>query len=356
MMAGALVALAWANLSPASYHHWTPLLHFPVNDVAMTFFFGVATKEIVEAAAPGGALHSIRRGAVPVIAAIGGMIGPAFLYLALAHAAGRPDLGPGWAIPTATDIAFSYVVARRIFPQTHPAIPFLLLLAIADDAFGLIILALFYPSAPLQPVYLLLVLAACVTAWGLRRARVFSFWPYILGAGSVSWAGLYAGGFHPALALVPVLWFLPRTPHDPGLYVEGPADPHDTLTAFEHWWTTPVEIALFFFALGNAGVPLTSVGTATWIVWLALLAGKPIGVMVAVWLAERAGFRRPASLEWPDVAVLGMAAGVGLTVSLFFATAAFPPGTVLDQAKLGALFSVSAGALAIGLRRLLVLR
>src|SRR5688572_5599013 len=90
MVTGALIALIWANLSPEGYERFTHPLHFAVNDVAMAFFFGLAMKEIIEATAPGGPLYSLRRAAVPVIAAVGGMAGPALLYVGMAAATGRP--------------------------------------------------------------------------------------------------------------------------------------------------------------------------------------------------------------------------------------------------------------------------
>ena len=102
----------------------------------MAFFFALATKEVVEATAPGGALHSPRRAALPLVAAVGGMLGPALIFLRLTIVFDRPNLERGWAIPCATDIAFSYLAARIVFGAKHPAIPFLLLLAIADDALG----------------------------------------------------------------------------------------------------------------------------------------------------------------------------------------------------------------------------
>ena len=354
MIGGATAALAWANLDHESYEAFTHPLHFFVNDIAMAFFFGLATKEIVEATAPGGALHSMRRAAVPVLAAVGGMAGPALLYVMLSYAVDRPDIVRGWAIPCATDIAFSYLVARLVFPPTSPAIPFLLLLAIADDALGLILLATFYPSAPVQPGYFVVIVgAACVGAFVLRARRTMTFWPYILGPGVISWWGFYLGGLHPALALVPVLPFLPHAKRDPGLFLDG-AQPHDDpLTQFEHWWKLPVEFILFFFALTNAGVPVTSIGVVTWIVLGSLLAGKPMGIAMATWLAERAGLERPAGLHWSDLGIVGLMAGIGFTVALFFTTASFPPGVTLDQAKLGALLSVSAGAIAVAAARLL---
>jgi NhaA family Na+:H+ antiporter len=348
MVAGAIVALLWANLHPASYTRTADALHFAINDIAMAFFFGLAMKEIIEATAPGGALHSVRRAAMPVVAALGGMVGPAALYVVLVLAFGRPDMLRGWAIPCATDIAFSYLVIRAVFRPTHGAVPFLLLLAIADDAFGLVLLAAFYPTTARQPIpFVVLVGLACALAFALRSRNTRSFWPYVGGAGALSWAGFYLGGFHPALALVPVLPFVPHAARDPGLYVDGDSPPHDPLNAFEHWWSTPVEFILFFFALANAGLPITQTGALTWIVLVSLLAGKPIGIGIATWCAERVGLRRPEGVGWREMVVVGFAAGIGFTVALFFASAAFPPGETMDHAKLGAMLSVSAAVLAL---------
>ena len=111
------------------------------------------------------------------------------------------------------------MIARVIFSSGHPAIPFLLLLAIADDALGLMILAVFYPSGPLSIAALaMLMTASLLVALWLKRRGVRSFWPYVLGPGSLSWAALYFGGFHPALALVPVIPFMPHSARDLGLF------------------------------------------------------------------------------------------------------------------------------------------
>src|SRR5688572_23515390 len=205
LLAGTIAAVAWANLDLESYVHIAHPLHFWVNDVGMVFFFALAAKEVFEATLPGGALASPRQALSPLAAAVGGMTAPALIYVALASFVGPTDLLRGWAIPCATDIAFSAMVARAIFPAGHPAIPFLLLLAIADDALGLIILAIFYPSGTLSFSALgVLMTLAVLTALVLRRRRTQSFWAYVIGPGVLSWAALYFGGFHPALALVPI--------------------------------------------------------------------------------------------------------------------------------------------------------
>lgn len=350
---GAIVALVWANTRPETYQRFSHALLFAVNDVAMVFFFALATKEVVEATAPGGALHTWRRAALPVVAATGGMIGPALIYLLAVHFWGRPVLTRGWAIPCATDIAFSYLVARGIF-RRHPAIPFLLLLAIADDALGLIILAVFYPIGELHLFQASLLMAAALSvSYVIRQRKARSFWPYIVAGGSFSWAALYVGGLHPALALVPIVPFLPHAARDPGLFIEAPPTAHDTLSEFERSWKYPVQVVLFFFGLVNAGVPLQQVGVGTWAVLIAILAGKPIGIIASVVAAVLAGLRLPARLSWADLVVVGFAAAIGFTVALFFATAAFPVGPLLDETKMGALLSVGGSIVAFAAAALL---
>jgi len=356
LIAGTLVALVWANTSLASYEHVTHGLHFAVNDVGMVFFFALAAKEIVEATLPGGPLASIRQAAVPLMAAVGGMIVPAALYTAQAAIAGRPDLMPGWAVPCATDIAFSYLVARMIFPAGHPAIPFLLLLAIADDALGLLLLAAFFPSGPLSPLsFVAFMIPAIAVTVLLARRGVQSFWPYVLIGGGLSWTALYLGGVHPALALVPILPFMPHAARDRGLFDPSEIYLTDTMNRFEHWWKAPVQVILFCFGLVNAGVPLGGLGAGSWIVLTSLVIGKPLGIVTTAALGVLMGLSIPGGLRYRDMVVVGTAAGIGFTVALFFATAAFPAGQVLNEVKMGALLSFAGAPLAVGLGRALAL-
>jgi NhaA family Na+:H+ antiporter len=350
LLVAGLIALIWANGAYESYEHFVHgALHFAVNDVGMVFFFALAMKEISEAMLPGGPLASPREAAVPLLAAAGGMIAPATLYALQVNFEGRPELMPGWAIPCATDIAFSYMAARLVFPRNHPGIPFLLLLAIADDALGLILLALFYPSGPLSLIkFAFFMIPAIGAALALRRLRVLNFWPYALGAGGLSWLALYFGGVHPALALVPIVPFMPHAKRDLGLFDPRELTRPDTMNRFEHWWKVPVQIVLFFFGLVNAGVMFSSVGAGTWIVLLSLLAGKPIGILSFTFLSVKAGLRAPGGLTYLHTAVVGVTAGIGFTVALFFATAAFPGGgAVLAEAKMGALMSFIAAPVAV---------
>jgi NhaA family Na+:H+ antiporter len=353
LLVGTAAAVLWANLDFDSYDAVAHPLHFWVNEVGMVFFFALAAKEVFEATLPGGSLASPRRAFAPLAAAVGGMIAPALIYVALASLHGSADLVRGWAIPCATDIAFSAMVARLIFPPTHPAIPFLLLLAIADDALGLVLLAVFYPSGTLSlAAPLILLPAAIVLALWLRRRRVHSFWAYVIGPGALSWTALYFGGLHPALALVPVVPFMPHSPRDLGLFDRREVQQTDTLSHFEHWWAVPVQVVLLLFGFANAGVPLAQMGPGTYYVLVALLLGKPIGILLFSRAALLAGAHLPRELRIADVLTLGIAASIGFTVSLFFATAAFSEGAALAQTKMGALLSFVAGPLALVVARL----
>jgi Na+:H+ antiporter, NhaA family len=354
LLGGTIAAVLWANLDLGGYDRLTHPLHFWVNDVGMVFFFALAAKEVFEATLPGGPLASRRQAMAPLAAAVGGMVAPALIYIALTSTFGPAELRRGWAIPCATDIAFSAMIARVIFPSGHPAIPFLLLLAIADDALGLIILAVFYPSGPFSAAALgTLMTAAMLAALWLKRRRVRSFWPYVLGPGSLSWAALYFGGFHPALALVPIVPFMPHSPRDLGMFDPSEDLQVDTLNQFEHWWATPVQFVLLLFGLANAGVPFGQVGPGTYFVLAGLLLGKPIGILLFSGVARLAGASPPAELPLADLVVIGIIAAIGFTVSLFFATAAFPAGAALAETKMGALLSFSAAPLAIIASRVL---
>ena len=358
LITGTVAALVWANVDLDSYEAVTHgPLHFIVNDIGMVFFFALAAKEIIEARLPGGPLASTREAALPLLAAAGGMIAPASIYALATLAIGRPELLPGWAVPCATDIAFSYLVARLIFPANHPAIPFLLLLAIADDAMGLMLLALFYPSGPLSLLnFVAFMVPAIGVSYWLKRRRTMSFWPYVIIGGGLSWSALYFGGVHPSLALVPILPFMPHEKRDLGLFSGAETGLPYTMNRFEHAFQVPVQLVLLLFGLANAGVPFGSVGSGTWIVFISLLAGKPIGILLMTVIGMKLGLRVAGGLGYSHVLVVGVTAAIGFTVALFFTTAAFEPGRVLDEAKMGALFSFAAAPIAIVLGRILKLR
>ena len=357
LILGTTIGLLWANSYFPQYSSVSDQLRFLINDIGMAFFFGIAAKEVFEAVLPGGPLDSVRKAAMPIMATIGGMILPAVIFISGAMAFSRSDLLQGWAIPCATDIAFSYMVARFAFGAKHPAIPFLLIIAIADDALGLIILALFYPAGPINLLLFFLLLSAGLgSALVLKRLKVASFWPYISISGPLSWLGFYLGGFHPALALVPIVFVMPHAQSDVGMFEAAKGELTDALNRFEHWWENPVEVILGLFGLINAGVLLTGIHSGTWLVLAGLLAGKPLGICLFCLLGRVLGLRLPARIRWKDIVVIGCAASIGFTVALFVSTVAFGPGENLDAVKMGSLFSFSGILLTIIVAKVLRVR
>ncbi|HEY6509518.1 MAG TPA: Na+/H+ antiporter NhaA, partial [Vicinamibacterales bacterium] len=397
MVLGALIGLVWANVDAASYHafvefplleggpighlhldaeghaHRTLTLHFLINDILMALFFAIAGKEVWEAVVlKNGSLRG-RKAMTPLIATVGGMVGPVTVYLAGAAMIGSfAALAHGWAIPTATDIAFSYLVGRLVFGAGHPAVMFLLLLAIADDAGGLIILAVFYPQGDLAPAWLLVSFGAALTVYLLanRLPRILDarheglpyttfvrqkldFWPYAI-AGCVSWYAFQHAGIHPALGLLPIIPAIPHSDIEFGFFAEEEAHQPDLLNRMEHGLKSPVEVILFFFGLANAGVEFSAMGAATWLVLAGLIIGKPLGITLFGWFAVRVmGLSLPEGMRMSDLVVVGCVAAIGFTVALFVAGVAFPPGPVQDAAKMGALFSFFAAGIAIAVGRIM---
>ena len=391
LVMGAFGALIWANIDYDSYHHLvevvlvkdsyighlhdghrTLTLHYLINDVLMALFFAIAGKEVWEAIIlKNGSLRG-RKALTPLIATAGGLIGPIGIYLLGAFMLGKyAALANGWAIPIATDIAFSYLVARIVFGARHPAVGFLLLLAIADDAAGLIILAVFFPSGDLALEWLLLSVAAAFAVYvlanrlprmldGTNEARPYThmaqklgFWPYLI-AGCASWYGFQQAGIHPALGLLPIIPTIPHADITFGMFDAKKLEQHDLLNDIEHKMKVPVEFILLLFGFANAGVEFSSIGDATWLVLAGLILGKPIGILVMGWIAAKPlGLGMPEGMEIPQLFIIGCIAAIGFTVSLFISAVAFPPGEIQNAAKMGALFSFGAVFLSIAVGRIM---
>ncbi|KAF0219228.1 MAG: Na+H+ antiporter NhaA [Geobacteraceae bacterium] len=362
LLAGVITALVWANRSPDGYdaflhgHFLGPLsFHFLSNDIFMVFFFGIAAVEITQSFLPGGDLNPLRKAVNPLLATIGGVIGPALVYLVLNHFMGEEVLRRGWGIPTATDIAFAWLVAKVVFGGNHPAVSFLLLLAVADDGIGLAIIALFYskPGFPVEPAWLFLTLAGMAAAYLLRRAGVVSYWPYVILGGALSWAGLFKAHLHPALALVFIIPFLPHAKAERKHFFEVDAADRSAISRFEHEWKVIVDFGLFMFGLANGGVEFSRVGTATWLVLAALLLGKSLGVFSMGWLGEKMGFPLPEGMGNKELLLTGIIAGFGFTVALFVAGEAFVDPEIQGAAKMGAMLSCTVAIIALALGRVL---
>jgi NhaA family Na+:H+ antiporter len=387
LIAGVILAMIWANVGPESYSAFihTPLhkmgslfsqvahvgaadhggwehyltLPFLVNDIFMALFFGIAAKEITEACLPNGALNPVSKAVNPLFGTVGGVVGPICVFLGLNALVGQQDWIKGWGVPTATDIALAWLVIRFLFGARHPAVSFLLLLAVADDAIGLGIIAIGYPDPlhPTQWMNLLWCVPGMAFAWGLRRANVQNWVPYILVGGTLCWWGLYSAHLHPALALVFVVPFLPGPKRDLGLFVDEVDDSVDhhysPLENFEHSLKLAVDCGLFFFALVNAGVSFGEINGLSWLIVTALIVGKVVGIVGFSSVAIRLGFPLPAGMSFRHLVVTSCVAGLGLTVALFVCGQAFVDPSLQAAAKMGAVFSVAAAVIAFAMKALL---
>jgi Na+:H+ antiporter, NhaA family len=301
--------------------------------------------------------------------------------------AGR-ESAMGWAIPTATDIAFAVGVLALLGRRVAPALRILLLaLAVIDDVGAILVIALFY-SYQLNGLGLAVLGLGILTIFGLQILGVRSVAAYITPA-AIVWWGAYLGGIHPTLAgvivgfITPVTaWYGPqrflehtesrirslrrkRVPDDHTLLSHlatlrvanrEAVSPVERLQHSLHGWVAYGIMPLFAFA--NAGVPLGQISFEEDAVWVfvgvvcGLVLGKPIGILAFSWLAVRLGIAElPSSVQWSQISVVGIVAGVGFTMALFIAQLAFSEGPLLEMAKvailcgsgLAALFALVAG-------------
>jgi NhaA family Na+:H+ antiporter len=347
---GVLIALVWANTAAESYFRFAHALRFPVNDIGMVFFIGLITEEVLEAVMPGGALYRWRRTLLPVVAALGGVLGATAVYLLYLRSQYEFMLLDGWPVAAALDVAFAYFIAKAIFPRREGPIAFLLLIAVVSDALGVVSIAIWFPADDGYPAALgLMAVAVTVAAW-LRSARIDRIWLYLITSGALSWLACYWSGISPALALVPIVPFLPHRPRGWDLFVDAPPT---APRRFEHVFRYPVQVVLLFYGLVNGGVVLAGETPGAWGVLAAALIGRPIGILVSVALAMAAGLRLPADLRWRELIVVSLAASAGFTFALFFATAIMPAGPLLGELKLGALSTAAGALVALAAARLL---
>lgn len=340
---GALVALAWANTSAESYFRFAHALRFTVNDIGMMFFVGLITEEVLEAVMPGGALHRWRRTLLPMVAAVGGVVGSTAVYVFYVRSRYEFMLLDGWPVAAALDVAFAYFVAKAIFPRRRGPVAFLMLMAVVSNALGIVSIAVWYPEVERAPAALVLMGAALLAAVALRAARIDRIWTYLASGGALSWLACYWGGVPPALALVPIVPFLPHRPRDLELFTAVRTPPR----RFAHIFWYPVQVVLLLFGVVNGGVIVTGEMPGAWAVLAAALIGRPLGILASVALAVPCGLRLPAHLRWRELMVVSLAASAGFTFALFFATSVMPPGPLLAELKLGALSTAIGAVVAI---------
>ncbi len=385
LLVATAVALVWVNSGWGdSYHEFwhteielavgtwhlphMSLGHF-VNDALMALFFFVVGLEIKRELVTGD-LSSARAAALPVIGAVGGMAVPALLYLML-NTAG--EASRGWGIPMATDIAFAVGIVALLGSRVSPKIKlFLLTLAIVDDIGAIAVIAIFYTS-DLSTQWLLTALAGLLVVWILQRARVWAIPVYAV-LGIFVWYATLESGVHATIAGVALGLLTPARPllnqRDAQQIVDAlPSDAnvaevrHASFLAQEsvplterlenllHPFTAFMIIPIF--ALANAGIELNSdtiadaaASNVTLGILLGLVVGKPVGITLFTWVATRFGFALPDDVNWAQFTGMGLAAGIGFTVSIFVAGLAFEDHAIIDLAKIGILMASLIAAVA----------
>ena len=312
-------------------------LRFWINDGLMTLFFLVVGLEVRHELRHG-SLSDPRIATLPIVSAIAGVLVPALIYLLVnTDAVSRR----GWAVPTATDIAFAVGILSLVGKGIPPALRMLLLtLAIIDDIVAILIIAFAYSSGIRLAA---LALAACgaFIVWAMRRLGIRHALAYILPGGLI-WFEMLRSGIHPTLAGVVLGMMAPATA----------ASNH--LLRRLHPWVAYAIMPLFAFA--NAGVSLKqlslSAGTALTVtsgIVLGLVLGKPLGIVLAAAAAVRSGIcTLPEGVGWRHLVLLGCLGGIGFTMSIFIANLAFPDPALLATAKTAVLLA-STGAAITGL-------
>jgi NhaA family Na+:H+ antiporter len=344
LIASAAVALTVANSAASEFYATTlaryvfglSVLHW-INDALMALFFVLVGLEIKRELLDGHLARWQHR-LMPGVAAAGGMIGPALVYLALN--ASSPGTLRGWAIPAATDIAFSLGVLAILGSRVPVTIKvFLTALAIIDDLGAIVIIALFY-GHDLSPAMLGAAAVTMAALIALNRFGVTRLAAYIP-LGLLLWFFVLQSGIHATVAgvLFAIAIPLQRSPGHP----DAAGSPLHRLENALHPYVSFVILPVFGFA--NAGVALTGLGVAdlmkpvTLGCALGLFAGKQIGVFGSVWLAVKLGFaKRPSGTSWPQLYGMALLCGVGFTMSLFIGLLAFgEAGALQDQTKIGVL-------------------
>ncbi|MEP6763653.1 MAG: Na+/H+ antiporter NhaA [Gemmatimonadaceae bacterium] len=375
LLVAAIVAIGWAN-SPFSdtYHHlwewklslgWQPYyltlsLHEWINDALMAVFFFLVGLEIKREILAG-ELASVRRAALPIMGALGGMIVPALLFVLVTR--GTPAVA-GWGIPMATDIAFALGVATLLGPRVPPGLKvFLAALAIVDDIGAVLVIAIFYTAqinvAALALAGVLVAVLILLNFLNVQRAL-----PYIA-IGIALWLAVLNSGLHATIAGVLLAFTIPATtrnskPTSITKESDSSASKDALLQKFEHALHGVVAFGIMpMFALANAGV---SVGQefamlvrqpAMFAVVTGLLIGKPLGITGFAWASVRLNVAQlPSNSNWRQLIGVAALGGIGFTMSLFIAALAYGENIELAEAKIGVLL----GSLAAGILGWIVLR
>ena len=309
-----------------SVHHW-------INDLLMAVFFFFVTLEIKREFIQG-ELSNLKKALLPIIGAVGGMVIPALVYVSINL--GNSETLNGWAIPSATDIAFSLGILSLLGSRVPISLKiFLTALAIIDDLGAILIIAFFY-SGDLSISYLSLILISYILLLILNKFGIKKFIPYLI-IGSFMWFFTYKSGIHATIAGVLLASTIPHRAKEKDFSL---------LIKLEHAISPYVAFIIMpIFAFANAGVNLTGLSFSSLLapvplgILLGLFVGKQVGVMVISYLAVKLGAAQmPDKSNWLSLYGVSILTGIGFTMSLFVGNLAFVENTqYMDGVKIGVL-------------------
>ena len=309
-----------------SVHHW-------INDLLMAIFFFFVTLEIKREFIQG-ELSNLKKALLPIIGAIGGMVIPALVYIVINF--GNAETLNGWAIPSATDIAFSLGILSLLGSRVPISLKiFLTALAIIDDLGAILIIAFFY-SGDLSISYLSLILISYIFLLVLNKFGIKKFLPYLL-IGSFMWLFTYKSGIHATIAGVLLASTIPHRVKDKD---------YSLLIKLEHAISPYVAFIIMpIFAFANAGVSLDGLSMASLLqpvplgILLGLFVGKQVGVMIFSFIAVKSGVAQmPDNSSWLSLYGVSVLTGIGFTMSLFVGNLAFAENIqYIDGVKIGVL-------------------
>jgi NhaA family Na+:H+ antiporter len=341
---GIVCAMIFCNFG--DYEYYLQITEHPLmrtldlKEIANTIFpilpfFGLAMIEIVKAFGEGGSLHDPKAAANALFATAGDVLGPIFILLAMAFATHKPDLylAPGVVFPA--DIALGLVVMTCFYSKNHPIVPIVLMIAVLDDLAGILVMVTqsFSPDDLFKYIWLLMPIIGVGLTYLMKVKKVDNLVAYILPAG-LSWAGLYMANIEPALALVPLVPFVP----------------HTTTEKFEHLFARPVTYGLFLFGFTSVGltIDIHSLFAISTIIFLIARYSKIFWLPASSWIATKCGFPMPAGVTSRDMTFAGFGLCINTTVGVIVAEQVFAGTKLLANALLSLVLSLLQIPLSLG--------
>lgn len=391
LCAGAVLGTLWANTAPASYYDMIELrlsdLAFlrplfpqppsltPLNlmaEVLIPLFFFLIRKELWEAIVLDRGGFSGSEAIVPMAGALGAGVGAVAVWQVIAiwiDPNRETLLTTGWPMPIGGDVVLVYLFGRLSFDRRSHALRLLMLVMIALDVMGLILLGLTHPNGGLlRLAWLALPLVAALTVWQfhsrpllaalhnpktseLARRKAGALWPYIA-AGALSFAGVIAAGLPGALGLLPIIPAIAHADRSFGLFAQAEEILQDPLNRLAHALIHPITVILFFFGLTRGGIDLAAFAPPTFVVLAAYWVGKPVGFLLGCFVAVRlVGAKWPQDISFGALTRVALLLGIGFTVPVLAVDTALDGGEVAEAARLGLAMTMALGLFTLLLPR-----